>query len=191
MRGCSSVCKFESFGKVFYMALREIRKKFDILPDDLWVEEISHRDTITLRRELVVPGSSDGVLHMVEDDMSLTRHIGLFCADGMVGVVSLVPQSTLHRPAASALRFYAMVIHRHWRRRGFGQRLVRELLSGARQHGATILWANARPSAHAFYRSTGFNIESKGVINPVTGLLSRVVLRNVLIDVDQSSSASL
>lgn len=149
------------------------------LPAGLHFSEIPHAKTTSLRRVLIVPGSTDGVLHMPEDDMESSAHWGVYRQHELIAVVSLIPQVAPSMEPSSMLRFYALAVSPSWQQQGVGTALIDRLMQTAGQMGATVLWAKARPASHGFFLKSGFSILAHGVINPATGMKSHVVWRGV------------
>jgi ribosomal protein S18 acetylase RimI-like enzyme len=59
------------------------------------------------------------------------------------------------------LLLYDIGIHHHWRRRGIGRMLLREMEHWMRAHAVAEVWVLAdNPEAVAFYRANGFATEA-------------------------------
>jgi len=149
------------------------------LPAGLHFSEIPHAKTRSLRGVLIVPGSTDGVLHMPEDDVESSAHWGVYHQHDLIAVVSLVPQVAPAMEPSSMLRFYALAVSPPWHQLGVGTAIVNRLMQTAGQVGATILWAKARPASHGSFLKSGFTIVAQGVLNPATGMKSHVAWRGI------------
>jgi acetyltransferase len=127
-------------------------------------------DFVTLLQDAVESGASVGFLPPVSRDaaqeywlavfrdMDEGRRIMLGALDGtrLVGSVQLelaTKANALHRAEVQRL-----LVHRSARRRGIGERLMRELELVARQHGRTLLVLDTRQgdASELLYQKLGF-----------------------------------
>jgi predicted GNAT family N-acyltransferase len=73
------------------------------------------------------------------------------------GEAAAVGRLHLNSPLEAQVRF--MAVDEHWRGRGLGSTILRELERRARVAGATSVVLNARDSAQRFYEQHGYRME--------------------------------
>ncbi|MDP9388412.1 MAG: GNAT family N-acetyltransferase [Actinomycetota bacterium] len=119
--------------------------------------------THDLRRRVLrahLPGSA---VENPEDDLASTTHVGVVDDRGIVvGVATVFPQPTPHRPGARALRLRGMAVDDPVRGRGVGRLLLDAVVELARRHGYEVVWANGRDTALEFYRRHGWEVVGEG-----------------------------
>lgn len=119
--------------------------------------------THDLRRRVLrahLPGSA---VENPEDDLPGTAHVGVVDdAGGVVGVATVFPQPTSHRPGARALRLRGMAVDDAARGCGVGRLLLDAVVDLARAHGYEVVWGNGRDTALGFYRRHGWEVVGEG-----------------------------
>lgn len=76
-------------------------------------------------------------------------------------------------PDQRGIYFWAMAVDTQFQRRGIGRSLIVELFRRAKKTGATIVWADARSTAIAFYERCGSTAVGPTYTDDVTGLVDR------------------
>jgi GNAT superfamily N-acetyltransferase len=143
------------------------------------IRPISAADTIAVRWPVLRPGFPRETAIFDGDDAATTLHFGAFADGGLVGVATLYPRRTARlpevkdgtvvgvasvylipfpdRPGVSpAYQLRGMATLPEVRGAGFGKALLDACVAAAREHGAGLLWCNARTSAVPFYEKNGW-----------------------------------
>ena len=119
--------------------------------------------THDLRRRVLRGGRADAVVDFPGDHVEGAFHLGAVDDAGtLVGVVSLFPEPTPHRPHRRALRLRGMAVEPAFQGTGVGRELLAEAVSAARARGYEVVWANARDTAIAFYQRWGWHVVGPG-----------------------------
>ena len=92
------------------------------------------------------------------------------------GVVSFMPHSYPERPREPAIYFLGMAVRQDRQRRRTGSSLPAYVLQRGREHGAHVVWADARESALPFYLQLGGTPIGSAYRDTVTGLVDRRVI---------------
>jgi GNAT superfamily N-acetyltransferase len=84
------------------------------------------------------------------------HHFGAYDGDELVGCATVFPSAYDGEPDAWQLRGMAVVPDRQGQ--GIGAIVLAEAIETVRASGASLLWANARVTALAFYERLGFDV---------------------------------
>jgi len=90
------------------------------------------------------------------------------------------PHACPLRPDRPSFYFSAMAVRPDVQRLGHGTRLVNAVLEVAREAGATVVWADARRPAVAFYERLAATAEGDAYVDDVTGLQDQRVVFELL-----------
>lgn len=147
--------------------------------NELILQNIHWRDTLPLRQAVLRPGLPPAASHFPGDEEEDTFHvgavdpatglvvgIGTFRRDPLPAAPALIladgrplPEADRARPLPYRLR--GMAVHPDHRRRGIGEKILREGERQLRARGAGLLWFNARRDAFAFYAANGYEFVSE------------------------------
>lgn len=133
------------------------------------VRPIDAADTHDLRLRVLRPGRPVEECAFPGDDDELTLHAGALLDGTIVGIASLYLEprpvdaagGALRAPdhdAGTVWRLRGMATDPDVRRRGAGAATLAACEQHAREHGATLLWCNARVEAIAFYEVNGWTV---------------------------------
>ncbi|MFZ9930427.1 MAG: GNAT family N-acetyltransferase, partial [Ilumatobacteraceae bacterium] len=144
------------------------------------VRRVSVEDVRPLRLDVLRRGMANRVIDFDGDDEPTTVHLAAFDGSGsIVGVSTWMMREHVGDPGASAIQLRGMATARHLQGRGIGAILLGAGLDLAKERGATLVWANARDAALAFYQRHGFEVVGEGFIESVTSLPHHRVVRRI------------
>ena len=130
------------------------------------VVDIDAGQTHDLRRRVLRDGRPEADVDFPGDRVPGAIHLGVLDDDGaLVGVASLSPEPTPHRPGRRAVRLRGMAVDPGHRGTGAGSALLAAVVERARLAGYAVLWANARDSALAFYERRGWTVVGEGFVH--------------------------
>ncbi|HEX2062972.1 MAG TPA: GNAT family N-acetyltransferase [Acidimicrobiales bacterium] len=119
--------------------------------------------THDLRRRVLREDRPEAVVEFPGDHAEGAFHLGAVDEAGtVVGVVSLFPEPTPHRPGRRALRLRGMAVEPSLQGSGVGGALLAAAVTGARGSDYEVMWANARDTALEFYRRRGWEVVGDG-----------------------------
>ena len=122
------------------------------------VSPITAEESWPLRRAVLRPGRPLESAKFSGDDAPTTRHFGAFHKGQLSGIASLYLAEMPDRPGVPAFQLRGMATAPEVRGLGLGGALVWACVGFAREHGAQLVWCNARTSAAGFYRKLGFEV---------------------------------
>ena len=111
-----------------------------------------------LRGEVLRAGQPREAAVFAGDDHPDTLHLAVFDGAGIVGVASVLREGLPDVPSADAWRIRGMASAPDMRGRGIGAALLASCERHAREHGATLLWCNARVRARSLYERAGMTV---------------------------------
>ncbi len=149
--------------------------------DTHWeVVELTAAETHPIRLRVLRADTVSKVVDFAEDHLPGTRHLGVRSTDGeLVAVSSWIPRERATRPGVPAVQLRGMATLQHLQGHGLGGLLVEAGCREARAAGAGLVWANARDAALEFYLRHGFEVDSDGFVEQVTGLPHHVIVRRL------------
>ena len=129
------------------------------------VVNIEAEATHDLRRRVLRDGRPDTAVSFAGDLVPGAFHLGLLDDGGtLVGVVSLSPEPTPHRPGRKALRLRGMAVEPSRQGQGAGSLLLAAAVRRAAQEGYEVVWANGRDTALGFYGRHGWQVVGDGFV---------------------------
>ncbi|MEU2612648.1 GNAT family N-acetyltransferase [Micromonospora sp. NPDC007271] len=102
-------------------------------------------------------------------------HLALLHEDAVAAVVSHATWPCPDEPAVPARYFFGMAVDASYQGRGCGRRLLAAVAERARAVGESVMWAEARESAVAFYVACGARATAP-YVEDVAGLAVRRVV---------------
>lgn len=125
------------------------------------IKEISSKDTLPLRNEILRPGKDISACIFEGDDAPNTRHFGAIDkTDKIVGIVSVYRNDNPSIKIENAYQIRAMATDSTCRGKGVGKLLLAAVEKYAKAEGSPLVWANARTSATGFYTKEGYRLAS-------------------------------
>jgi GNAT superfamily N-acetyltransferase len=125
------------------------------------IRRISAAETRPLRQAVLRPHQRVEELVYRGDDSPEAAHFGAFLDAELVGIASVYREPPHGEPDPRAWRLRGMAVVPRVQRKGIGGLLLRACIDHAKQHGATMLWFNARTPAVPFYEAHGFRIRGE------------------------------
>ena len=135
------------------------------------VGPISAEETWPLRKRVLRPHQEGDAVVLGGDDDPRAAHLGARDAGGtIVGIATISPQACPWAPGRSgAWRLRGMATADEQRGRGVGALVLDAAVRHAREHGATLVWCNARAGALVFYGRAGFVAAGERYVDPLLG----------------------
>ncbi|WP_442844604.1 GNAT family N-acetyltransferase [Leeuwenhoekiella sp. H156] len=126
----------------------------------LQIRQITAAETFAVRHPVLRVGKPEESCAMPGDDAEDTLHFGLFDAERLIGVVSLMNNS---KPQFTGKQYQlrGMAVLAEYQGQKLGNLLVDEAEKHLQNQGVELLWCNARIKALNFYLRKGFNIEGE------------------------------
>lgn len=132
-----------------------------------------------LRHAVLRPGRPPGDSVYAVDDKAV--HVGAWDDEALVGCATVFPeawQGSDEWPAATdAWRLRGMAVDPSRHRSGIGRQVLDAAVEAARAGGASLLWANARTTALAFYEAGGWVVAGDEFLTEDTGLPHKPIVR--------------
>lgn len=138
--------------------------------------EITAQDTHPLRLAVLRFDTPTKVVEFPEDGWPGALHLGLRVEGELVAVSSWVPREHEGR---AAVQLRGMATSRAVQGRGYGGVLLEGGCARMAARGETLVWANARDAALAFYLRHGFEVVGDGFVDPHTQLPHHRILRHL------------
>lgn len=129
------------------------------------VVDIDVEQTHDLRRQVLRDGRPEADVEFPGDRLPGAFHLGVLDDAALVGVASLCPEPTDHRPGRRAVRLRGMAVDPRHRGTGAGSALLAAAEERARAAGYEVVWANARDTALAFYERRGWAVAGEGFVH--------------------------
>ncbi len=131
------------------------------------IRPISAADTRPLRSAVLRPGQPPESLVYPGDDAPGSFHAGAFLDGEVVGIATVYPEPMPLAPdpsagsgqavdASTAFRLRGMATRADLQGQGIGRITLLRCIEHVRDHGADVLWCNARTGALSFYTGLGF-----------------------------------
>lgn len=144
------------------------------------VEVVTVDEVRPFRLAYLRQGTASHDVVFAEDGDRRTRHLAIRRGDGrLVAISSWNVAESPDRPGESALQLRGMAVSPDARRQGLGEALIEAGVALAAKRQAAWVWANARDTALAFYRSVGFDVVGDGFVTADTRLAHHRILRAV------------
>lgn len=114
------------------------------------LQEISLEEVWKIRQEVFWPEKPLEFIQLENDHNAL--HLGLMAPD-LISVVSLFKEGT-------DMQFRKLATRKEYQGKGFGTKLMREIIQKAQKEGYNRIWCNARVSKKSFYEK--FDMKETG-----------------------------
>ena len=120
------------------------------------ITQISSQDTFPVRNLVLRTGKPIETCHFTGDDLSSTKHFGLYINQKITGVISIYKNknSIFKSPNQSQIR--GMSVLSEFQGKGIGKLLVNYSENYLVQNDISLLWFNARETAVPFYEKLGY-----------------------------------
>lgn len=129
------------------------------------IHPITAEETVSLRAALLRQGMPLEAARFDGDDAEGTQHFGAFVDGAQVGVGTVL---RARAPGGDgneeAWQVRGMAVLPEIRRQGCGRALLQACVDHACEHGATLVWCNARIGALGLYRNFGFSVKGTSFV---------------------------
>ena len=144
------------------------------------VVELTSAQTHPLRRLVLRDNDPARSVVFDGDDEPGTFHLGVVDDAGeIVATSTWLSRPTDHAPGAPSVQLRGMATAPERHGSGVGGLLFDTAVELCAQRGYTVLWANARDTALAFYERHGCTVVGAGFVDATTGLAHHVVVRRL------------
>lgn len=120
------------------------------------IRHITPEETFDVRHPVLRAGKPRESCAMEGDHDDTTIHLGAWSGGILVGVLSIFEKRHPLFDDARQFQFRGMAVLDQFRRRGFGNALIREAELHCGNTGASRIWFNARAGAVPFYLAEGY-----------------------------------
>lgn len=122
----------------------------------LVIKEISTLETFIVRHPVLRAGKPIETCHFEGDDLATTHHFGIFDNENLVGVVTVLHNSSSLFEEEQQFQIRGMAVLDQYQKKGFGEQLLYHAEAFIGMQSANLLWFNARESALGFYEKLGY-----------------------------------
>lgn len=122
------------------------------------IKEISSNDTFSVRHPVLRTGKPITSCRFEGDDLSTTKHFGIFIEANLIGVISIFKNNFLKFDTTSAYQIRGMAILEAYQKQGFGEKLIKYCENYVVNQKSCLLWFNARKNAVGFYEKLDYKI---------------------------------
>lgn len=126
----------------------------------LTVLAVDGRQSRELRRSVLRPQFSPEEA-LPGDDLPYTIHLAAFEGPSLVSTCLVFPESCGWQPDRPAWRLRSMATDPAARGTGAGRAVLHAASATARDHGAEVLWCEAREAAVGFYQRCGWQLHGE------------------------------
>lgn len=125
------------------------------------IEEITFQETFSVRHPVLRAGKPIESCHFVGDDLTSTKHFGIFIDNTLVGVTSLFMQHHSFFNHEIQMQMRGMAVLNSHQKQGFGEKLLAACENYLKNEKISLLWFNARANAVPFYEKLDYQIMGK------------------------------
>ena len=126
--------------------------------DKISIKKINYLDTFPVRSSVLRQGKPIETCSFLGDDAVDTTHFGLYFENNIIGVASVFTSNNENFDNKTQLQLRGMAILKEFQSTGFGKLLIEEIFSFIESTQVELLWFNARESAVAFYKKSGYEV---------------------------------
>jgi GNAT superfamily N-acetyltransferase len=127
---------------------------------ELTVRTVEAAHSRELRRSVLRPKFAPGSM-LPGDDEPGSVHLAAFDGSTLVSACAVFPQSCAWQPGRPAWRLRSMATDPAARSTGAGRAVLAAAAEAARDHGAELLWCEAREPAVGFYQRCGWQLHGE------------------------------
>lgn len=129
---------------------------------NIQLKHIQAAETHAVRHPVLRKGLPKSSCVFDRDTHSETCHLGAFVDNKLVGVLTLLPNST-------DVQLRGMAVLERYQANGIGRQLVAYAEKQVRSWGIDFMWMNARLIAIPFYQKCGYQKEGASFVLPYGG----------------------
>lgn len=134
------------------------------------IKEITSAETFSVRHQVLRQGKPIESCLFVGDNLSTTKHFGLFIDENLTAVVSVFQNNSSIFNTQNQFQIRGMAVLNQFQKKGYGVELVLCCEEYIKTQNGRLIWFNARENAVPFYKKLGyevvgnqFNIENVGI----------------------------
>lgn len=121
------------------------------------IQNISSTHTFLVRHPVLRAGKPIESCVFDDDNLTTTKHFGLFIEEKLVGVVSVFKKNNTIFNKENQFQIRGMAVLLEFQKKGFGENLVKHCENYVKSVNGAVIWFNARESAVPFYEKLGYN----------------------------------
>jgi len=122
------------------------------------IKEISVLDAFLVRHPVLREGKPVESCRFEGDDLSTTKHFGLFLDGNLVGVASVFERKSDKFNEEVQYQIRGMAVLESEQGKGFGEKLLLFAEKYIREQKGDLIWFNARSVAIRFYERAGYAV---------------------------------
>lgn len=122
------------------------------------IKEIPSTATFLVRHPVLRAGKPIESCHFDGDDLTSTKHFGIFSDQNLVGVISLFKNNHTFFNDCEASQIRGMAVLENFQKKGLGEKLVKHCENYLAEQKNHLIWFNARENAVGFYKKLGYKI---------------------------------
>lgn len=122
------------------------------------IKPIPAKLTHVVRHPVLRPGKPIDTCIFEGDDLSSTKHFGLYFNEDLIGVISIFENKSSIFNHPNQLQIRGMAVLEEFQGKGYGRLLVNEVENYAKKVKSNLIWFNARENAAKFYKILGYEI---------------------------------
>lgn len=134
------------------------------------IKEITSADTFSVRHPVLREGKPIQTCSFEGDNLSSTKHFGLFVDENLTAVVSVFQNNNSIFNTQNQFQIRGMAVLKDFQRKGFGEELVLYCEDYIKSQNGKLIWFNARENAITFYRKLGYEILGNGFVIENVGI---------------------
>ncbi|GAA4765269.1 MULTISPECIES: GNAT family N-acetyltransferase [Flavobacterium] len=122
------------------------------------IKPVPAKFTHVVRHPVLRPGKPIDTCIFEGDDLSSTKHFGLYFNEDLIGVISVFENKSSIFNHPNQLQIRGMAVLEKFQGKGYGRLLVNEVENYAKKVKSNLIWFNARENAAKFYKILGYEI---------------------------------
>jgi GNAT superfamily N-acetyltransferase len=122
------------------------------------IKEIGFQETFLVRHPVLRSGKPIESCLFKDDELTTTKHFGIFIGVNLVGVASLFKEINPIFSDENQMQLRGMAILNSYQKQGLGEKLLIFCEAYLKSENKSLLWFNAREKATPFYSKLGFQV---------------------------------
>ena len=127
----------------------------------LLIKEISSKDTVALRSEILRPGQDIKNCIYPNDDNEDSFHLAAYLETKQIAIVSFYKEIHPDLNGKLQYRFRGMATINEYRKKGHASSLLHFAFQKIKQLNGDQIWCNARVNAITLYKNIGMKVSSE------------------------------
>lgn len=122
------------------------------------IKEITSGETFSVRHPVLREGKPIESCAFEGDNLSSTKHFGLFVDENLTAVVSVYQNNSSIFKNQNQFQIRGMAVLKDFQKKGFGEELVLCCEDYIKSKNGELIWFNARENAVPFYKKLGYEV---------------------------------